>query len=160
MTRSRKIPTAQAGIEPRICRSRGGHLNHSSLADCPRYPAPQRCRRPPSCYRPPAGTATRQSLYTRRTKYIAQTCTTHARTHTHTHAQIHTHRHTHTHNHNHTLLLLLLPHHYRSTKSCRTSFRLSSVSSPREAQTLTSLALASPTLRARTARLAKGSSND
>ena len=28
MTRPGKIPTAQAGIEPRICRSRGGRLNH------------------------------------------------------------------------------------------------------------------------------------
>ena len=28
MTGPGKIPTAQAGIEPRICRSQGGHLNH------------------------------------------------------------------------------------------------------------------------------------
>ena len=28
MTRPSKIPTAQAGIDPRICRSRGGRLNH------------------------------------------------------------------------------------------------------------------------------------
>ena len=30
MTRPRKIPTAQAGIEPRIFRSRGGRLNHQA----------------------------------------------------------------------------------------------------------------------------------
>ena len=28
MTRTGKIPTVRAGIEPRICRSRGGRLNH------------------------------------------------------------------------------------------------------------------------------------